>query len=703
MAMPSTVLITLKSVVILLFAGWVCLWLLKPTDFWTKTWHKAEDRADNTIFGYQGLNFAVYSFPLIAVAIFGFIYLHFHAEEPKSSKRMSITSLTNPFIVRGPMGILSLCEILVAALFIIFLAWTVYARVSNDFKKMTPVKSLKLNEWQYKLMRFGTRFGLVAEACLALLLLPILRGMAVFRLIGLSFEASVRYHVWLGTAMIFFATLHGSITLFIWGIKHQIQDEMWKWQSTGRVYLAGEIALFTGLVIWITSLPWIRRKQFELFYYTHHLYALFLIAFLIHGGDRHFYMVFPGVFLFALDKVLRIIQSRVETCVVSARIFPCRAIELTLPKHPGLKYTPTSVIFLKVPSISRLQWHLFSITSSSTADDETLSVIVKGEGWWTNALYSRIVTAVDSKTHQVKYLPVSVEGPYGPTSMDFLRYDSLLLLAGGVGITPFLSILQEIASTQDRNKSGLPKKVQLIYAVKKSEDITLLRPILPLLANQIEDQLHLRIKIFVTQELKSATNLRELLNELTDQVQTVNFESVNCVARGIESFPWLAAIALLSSIKFMISLVCLDHAFLHSEKRASKKKSPSWFTDILLLCSFVIAIISGTFIVAITRWRKMRNDARPVYQKPIEGTDLGSIESSYELEEHEVHYGRRPDFGDIFSKIASQSGGSTVGVFVCGPESMKQSVAQLCKPNLQGLSAKRSTPSFCFHSLNFEL
>ncbi|KAK9108212.1 hypothetical protein Syun_024223 [Stephania yunnanensis] len=647
MTMPSTVLITLKSVVILLFAGWVCLWLLKPTDFWTKTWHKAEDRADNTIFGYQGLNFAVYSFPLIAVAIFGFIYLHFHAEEPKSrSKRMSITSLTNPFIVRGPMGILSLCEILVAALFIIFLAWTVYARVSNDFKKMTPVKSLKLNEWQYKLMRFGTRFGLVAEACLALLLLPILRGMAVFRLIGLSFEASVRYHVWLGTAMIFFATLHGSITLFIWGIKHQIQDEMWKWQSTGRVYLAGEIALL---------------------------------------------------------RVLRIIQSRVETCVVSARIFPCRAIELTLPKHPGLKYTPTSVIFLKVPSISRLQWHLFSITSSSTADDETLSVIVKGEGWWTNALYSRIVTAVDSKTHQVKYLPVSVEGPYGPISTDFLRYDSLLLLAGGVGITPFLSILQEIASTQDRNKSALPKKVQLIYAVKKSQDITLLRPILPLLANQIEDQLHLRIKIFVTQELKSATNLRELLNELTDQIQTVNFESINCVARGIESFIWLAAIALLSSIKFMISLVSLDHAFLRSEKRASKKKSPSWFTDILLLCSFVIAIISGTFIVAITRWRKMRNDARPVYQKPIEGTDLGSIESSYELEEHEVHYGRRPDFGDVFSKMASQSGGSTVGVFVCGPESMKQSVAQLCKPNLHGLSAKRSTPSFCFHSLNFEL
>lgn len=72
----------------------------------------------------------------------------------------------------------------------------------------------------------ATRCGLLAEACLALLLLPILRGMSVFRLLGIQFEASVRYHIWLGTAMMFFATLHGAGTFFIWGIDHKIQDEV---------------------------------------------------------------------------------------------------------------------------------------------------------------------------------------------------------------------------------------------------------------------------------------------------------------------------------------------------------------------------------------------------------------------------------------------------------------------------------------------
>ncbi|CAL8155292.1 unnamed protein product [Prunus armeniaca] len=195
---------------------------------------------------------------------------------------------------------------------------------------------------------------------------------------------------------------------------------IWEWQKTGRIYLAGEICLVTGLVIWITSLPQIRRKQFEIFYYTHHLYMVFLVFFLFHAGDRHFYMVFPGIFLFGLDKLLLIIQSRPETCILSARIFLSKAIELILPKDPGPKYTPTSIIFVKVPSISKYEWHSFSITSISRVDDNTISIMIKSEGSWTSSLSHMIQTRQESDGDQTKYIPIAVEGPYGPVSMDFL-------------------------------------------------------------------------------------------------------------------------------------------------------------------------------------------------------------------------------------------------------------------------------------------
>lgn len=52
---------------------------------------------------------------------------------------------SNPLVVNSTLGILSSIEILVAFLFIVFLAWTYYSRISSDFKKLVPYKSLKLN------------------------------------------------------------------------------------------------------------------------------------------------------------------------------------------------------------------------------------------------------------------------------------------------------------------------------------------------------------------------------------------------------------------------------------------------------------------------------------------------------------------------------------------------------------------------------
>ncbi|KAH9776373.1 Ferric reduction oxidase 8 [Citrus sinensis] len=725
---------------ILICAAWIALWILKPTNLWTKIWHEAEDRARPTLFGYYGLNFAVSTFPVIALAIIGFIYLHLLPRKPRIRQaRSSATALSNPLVVNSIVGILSSFEILLVFLFVIFLVWTYYARISNDFKKLMPVKSLKLNTWQLKYLRVATRFGLLAEACLALLLLPILRGLSLFRLLGIQFEASVRYHIWLGTAMIFFATIHGGSTLFVWGVSQHIQDEMWRWQKTGRIYLAGEIALVTGLVMWITSLPQIRRKKFEFFYYTHHLYIIFLIFFLFHAGDRHFYMVFGGIFLFGLDKLLRFIQSRPEACILSARVFPSKAIELILPKHAGkasspckvtfmrniyttpkffvipiagLKFTPTSVIFMKIPSISKFQWHSFSITSSSSVDDQTMSLVVKCEGEWTSSLYQMIHAELDSDADQMRCIPVAIEGPYGPATMDFLRYDSLLLVAGGIGITPFLSILQEIASAQSNRKYRFPSKVQLIYVIKSSQEICLLNSISPLLSNQPSKKWHLTLKVFVTQEEQSSVTVREVLNDLS-LVRAVRFGTQsNYAVNGLESLIWMAALVGITSILFVIFLISLNHIFVPvekklpseklaapSEKVVSKEKTPSWVADLIILSSFIIAITGSTLMAILLRWRRLKKQTPPVSLNQGKAVQvLGPIE-----EEHEINFGGRPNFEEIFSELEKETAGSDIGVLVCGPESMKESVAKTSQRKSQCfmMNANKDKPYFNFHSLNF--
>ncbi|CAB4274603.1 unnamed protein product [Prunus armeniaca] len=539
-------------------------------------------------------------------------------ESIRSGKGWKLTAgFSNPLVVNTFLGVLSTLEILAVFLFILFLAWNFYARISNDFKNLKPAKSLMLNSWQLKYLKVETRFGLLAEVCLAFLLFPILRGLALFRLLGIQFEASVRHHIWLGTAMIFFATFHRASTLFIWGVSHFIQEEsqIWEWQKTGRIYLAGEICLVTGLS-------------------------------LLHG--------FPGNFLFGLDKLLLIIQSRPETCILSARIFPSKSIELILPKDPGPKYTPTSIIFVKVPSISKYEWHSFSITSSSR---RPLWICLYGLPKSTSCFWRN-------------WNNPSSEHHTGTCFVPKQRHINIFL-----------------------------PRMQLIYVVKKSQDICPLNSISALIFGQLAEKCLLKVKVFVTQEEQSDATVRELVNEFS-QVQTVNFGTkfLNFSISELEHSLRMATIAGISSILFLIFLIMFNPIFVPSQKNPTKEKTPSWVADLLIISSFILALICSIFVALVIRWRRLKKQIPPTLQKQSKALEKGSTQASDALEEHEIHFGGRPNFeADIFAKFPDETGGSDIEVLVYGPETMKESVGhQFARKNVELRSRNpisASTPS----------
>ncbi|KAK4492735.1 hypothetical protein RD792_000054 [Penstemon davidsonii] len=283
-------------------------------------------------------------------------------------------------------------------------------------------ESISFNWWEVKLDSAALLLGLVGNICFTFLFFPVTRGSSIFRLIGLTSESTIKYHVWLGHIVLTLFTAHGLCYVIFWAKTHQM-IEMLKWDKVGISNVAGEVAFLSGLAMWLTSFRLVRRKQFELFFYTHHVYIVFVVFFVFHVGFSYSCIMLPGFYLFLIDRYLRFLQSQQRVRLISARVLPCQAIELNISKDPKLDYCTSSIMFINVKSISKLQWHPFTVISNSNLDPDRLSIVIKKEGYWTQKLYEKF-----SSPTPIDHLEVSVEGPYGHPSSSFLSIIALLVV-----------------------------------------------------------------------------------------------------------------------------------------------------------------------------------------------------------------------------------------------------------------------------------
>ena len=82
-----------------------------------------------------------------------------------------------------------------------------------------------------------------------------------------------------------------------------------------------------------------------------------------------------------------------------------------------------------------------------------------------------------------------------------IRYENLILVAGGIGLSPFLAILSDILHRVREGKSCLPKRILLVWAVKKSNELPLLSTIgMEAICPFFADKINIDIHIYVTRE-----------------------------------------------------------------------------------------------------------------------------------------------------------------------------------------------------------
>ena len=116
----------------------------------------------------------------------------------------------------------------------------------------------------------------------------------------------------------------------------------------------------------------------------------------------------------------------------------------------ALDFKAGQFAFFTFPSISKREQHPFTI--SSHPNEDNLRITIKGLGDYTNGLEKKL--RVNDKA--------KVEGPYGKFSSAFSKEKEQIWIAGGIGITPFLSLIKDYYT----------KKVTLYWCVNNISEAT---------------------------------------------------------------------------------------------------------------------------------------------------------------------------------------------------------------------------------------
>ncbi|KAG0272842.1 hypothetical protein BGZ95_011359 [Linnemannia exigua] len=184
---------------------------------------------------------------------------------------------------------------------------------------------------------------------------------------------------------------------------------------TGPGFTGHVLALILFLMV-TSSVERVRRKGFETFWYTHHLFILFFITLMFHGAfcfiradtppyckssPGSYKFVLGSLFFYILERTVREIRARLPTAISKIVLHPSKVLEVQIKKSSNqhgdgfFRAKAGQYVFLNCPDISAFEWHPFTITSAP--EEDYVSVHIRIVGDWTTAFAKRLGCSFDDE------------------------------------------------------------------------------------------------------------------------------------------------------------------------------------------------------------------------------------------------------------------------------------------------------------------
>ncbi len=369
----------------------------------------------------------------------------------------------------------------------------------------------------YRVKKFGQHVGGAGQWLVALALVPVSRGSLLLAATGLSFDKTAKWHRWLGRLVGLVTLVHA----FGFTVSWTAAGLFWSKMNSSE-NLAGAVAAVLVGWIQLTSLDWVRRSAYRVFYLLHAALGPALIVSLLYhheGEDFRGYIALP-LLLLALDKLWRLGAALVagRWRVQAVREVGPDIVKLQLERAgraPEAAAADGAWVYLQLPVVSKTELHPYSVCNARFEPAEgqadrlreyegaRMVVYVKqsrAPGAWS----TRLLQTVHRSRSLLAGAPIWVDGPYGGLELPFpLRaYDGAVIAAGGIGITPLLPLLLRLTGAEeaaggDSNKTDARAPAPFLEFVWSTRDVELVFEFAESLRSAARSA-NARVHVFVT-------------------------------------------------------------------------------------------------------------------------------------------------------------------------------------------------------------
>uniref|UniRef100_A0A4X1VGQ6 NAD(P)H oxidase (H2O2-forming) n=1 Tax=Sus scrofa TaxID=9823 RepID=A0A4X1VGQ6_PIG len=334
------------------------------------------------------------------------------------------------------------------------------------------------------------------------------------------FDAAVDFHRWIAMAALVLAILHSVghvVNVYIFSVSplsllacvfpsvfvndgSKLPQKFYWWFFQTIPGMTGVLLLVVLAIMYVFASPYFRRRSFRGFWLTHHFYILLYVLLIIHGSFAliqlprfHIFFLVPAL-IYVGDKLVSLSRKKVEISVVKAELLPSGVTHLQFQRPQGFEYKSGQWVRIACLGLGTNEYHPFTLTSAPHED--TLSLHIRAVGPWTTRL--REIYSHPMGDGYARYPKLYLDGPFGEGHQEWHKFEVSVLVGGGIGVTPFASILKDLVFKSSLGSQMLCKKIYFIWVTRTQRQFEWLADII----REVEENDHrdlVSVHIYITQ------------------------------------------------------------------------------------------------------------------------------------------------------------------------------------------------------------